>query len=85
MGERITFTLGKTLKELDITKNALAVEAKIRPATVGDLVEGRSKAINFDTLEVILNTINRIGNERGIKKHYSIEDVFKYKEETDSK
>jgi predicted transcriptional regulator len=68
-------TLGHTLGELQITKNAIAVEAKIRPATIHDLVNGNAKQINFETLKAIIDALNRLSKE----KMYSVEDVFTYK------
>jgi predicted transcriptional regulator len=68
-------TLGNTLEELKITKNAIAVEAKIRPATIHDLVNGNAKQINFETLKAIIDALNRLSKE----KTYSVEDVFTYK------
>ncbi|MFE4430840.1 helix-turn-helix domain-containing protein [Peribacillus butanolivorans] len=71
-------SLEGTLKELDITKNALAVEAKVRPATIHDLVTGNAKQINFETLKAIIDALNRISFENGKVKRFSIEDVFIY-------
>lgn len=70
--------LGKTLEELEITKNALAVEAKVRPATVGDLVSGNARSIQFDTLTAILNALNRKSFEKGKVKRYGILDVIDF-------
>ena len=74
--EIIKFTLGDTLKELKITNNKLAVESKIRPGTIKDLVDGRSKSINFATIIAIVTALNRISNEKNLDKHYGIDDVF---------
>ena len=74
--EIIKFTLGDTLKELKITNNKLAVESKIRPGTIKDLVDGRSKSINFATIIAIVTALNRISNEKNLDKLYGIDDVF---------
>lgn len=71
----LDFTLKDTLSELGVTMNALAVEAKIRPATVADIVNGRSKSINFETLLAVVNALNRFSDN----KQYGIENVFKLK------
>lgn len=76
----IKFTLKDTLDELGTTMNAVAVEAKIRPATVSDLVNGRSKSVNFETLTAIVDALNRISIEKDKNKKYGIEDVFTYEE-----
>lgn len=74
--EIIKFTLGDTLKELKITNNKLAVESKVRPGTIKDLVDGRSKSINFATIIAIVTALNRISNEKNIDKHCGIDDIF---------
>jgi DNA-binding Xre family transcriptional regulator len=74
--------LGKTLKELDdTTRNALAVEAKIRPATINELAKGEAKQINFKTLSAIIETLNRMSKEKEIAKKYNVNDVFEYQNE----
>ncbi len=70
--------LGETLKELDTSRNALAVEAKIRPATINELVNGKMKQFNFETLADILKALNRITEEKGHLKKYNVNDVFEY-------
>lgn len=71
--------LAKTLKELDDTsRNALAVEAKIRPVTINEIASGKAKQINFDTLGIIIGTLNRMATEKGIDKKYKVSDIFEY-------
>jgi DNA-binding Xre family transcriptional regulator len=70
--------LGKTLDELNITRNALAVEAKIRPVTVNELVSGKVKQVNFSTLQSILEALNKIASDKGINKKFKVKDVFEY-------
>ncbi|MYL53303.1 helix-turn-helix domain-containing protein [Pontibacillus yanchengensis] len=80
----IKITVANILAELDITKNKLAVEAKIRPNTISDLVSEKAKAINFETLERIVTTLNELADEKGINKRYNVEDIFRYiSEETE--
>lgn len=69
-------TLEETLKKLDVTRNALAVEAKVRPATINELVSGNAKQISFKTLKEILITLNRLAEDRGIQNKFNVEDVF---------
>ncbi|PJN91914.1 hypothetical protein CVN76_02260, partial [Bacillus sp. mrc49] len=59
-------SLEGTLKELEITKNALAVEAKVRPATINDLVTGNAKQVNFETLKAVIDALNRKSLETNI-------------------
>ncbi len=78
-------SLQRTLDELDISKNRLAVEGKIRPNTIYDIVDNRITLIKLDTLESILNTLNRISREKGYFKTYTITDIidYEYKGESD--
>ena len=72
MNAELVVTLDDTIKRYeDVTMNAIAVEAKIRPGTVSDLCAGRSKAIKFETLQAIVNALNTLTNER-----HTIEDVI---------
>ncbi len=73
---KIVFTLNKTLEEFNLSRNKVAVESKIRPMAVGEMFKGKSKAIRIDTLERILETLNRLGN-----RPVTIEDVMVYKED----
>ncbi|PEE49796.1 helix-turn-helix domain-containing protein [Bacillus cereus] len=75
------FTLGKTLDELKITKNKLAVEAKIRPNTISNLVSGDVNSIRMDTLQSIIDTLNVLAEENGIEKIYGIKDVVIHEED----
>jgi len=75
---RITYTLGDTLEEIGITRNKIAVEAKVRPATILDLVSGETKTIKLETLVNILGAVNNIAREKGIKRTIGIEDIIKY-------
>ncbi|MEH7346002.1 helix-turn-helix domain-containing protein [Bacillus sp. JJ1532] len=77
-------TLNETLDELNIKRNALAVEAKVRPLTINEIASGKAKQITFVTLKKILDALNQIAKDKGINKTYTIEDVVKYGQE-DSK
>ncbi|MEC1560432.1 helix-turn-helix domain-containing protein [Bacillus haynesii] len=69
------FNLNDILEELGITKNKLAVEAKVRPATIGDLCEGKTKRLELETIEKILNVLNDLSPT----KTYTIDDIILYK------
>ncbi|WP_231579101.1 helix-turn-helix domain-containing protein [Rossellomorea marisflavi] len=77
----IEFKLGGILEELKLSKNALAVEGKIRPATVAKYETGDMGRIEIDTLVSILDTLNRMAAEKGVDKTYSLEDLIEYKYE----
>ncbi|MDW0112188.1 helix-turn-helix transcriptional regulator [Sporosarcina saromensis] len=72
MNFTVNVTLDKTLKEADISRNAIAVEGKIRPATISELCNGKSKSISFETLERIVDALNRLDSSR----LHKIEDVI---------
>jgi DNA-binding Xre family transcriptional regulator len=86
----LQFKLGEILEDMDIAKNRLAVEGKIRPATVSKYVEGKMGRIEVDTLISILDTLNYLApiveqedkNKQKKKpytaKTYSIEDLIEY-------
>ncbi|WP_366292884.1 helix-turn-helix domain-containing protein [Paenibacillus sp. AN1007] len=72
----IKIVLGHTLDAANITKNALAREAKVRPNLIYDLCEGKTKRLDLDTLNNIINTLRPMtGND------YSLTDVLVYESE----
>lgn len=78
MPGRIEFKLGDTLDEIGITRNRVAVESKTRPATILDLVAGDTKTIKLETLVSVLDAVNSMAAEKGMRRVYGIEDVVKY-------
>lgn len=76
---KIHFTLGKTLNEMNISRYKLASESKVRPNTIKDMVSNQSKSVTLTTLTAILEALNKIADEQGIDRFFDIEDVFIYK------
>jgi len=74
----IKSTLQQTLDELEITRNKLSVESKVRAATLQSIVDEKASSIRFDTLIALLDTINEIAQQKGLNKRYGIEDIIKY-------
>lgn len=70
----IKITLNKTLENSTLTRNAIAVKAGIRPATLHELVNDKSKGITFETLSKILDAMNELDDSRD----YDIRDIFVY-------
>lgn len=66
----IRITLDETLEAAGISRNKIAVEGKIRPATISDLCNGKSKSITFETLTKIVTTLNELTG-----KQYEVTDV----------
>lgn len=75
---KIIFTLEKTMKELDITGNKLAVESKVRPDTVYKMMDNDASRLNLDTLLNILDALNRIAKEKDVHRDFTLEDVLIY-------
>lgn len=75
--KKLRFTLGETLDKLpgEITRNKLSVESKVRPATIADLVNGEAKRIEVDTLQKILEALERLADGT---MRITVEDVIKY-------
>ncbi|WP_248928992.1 helix-turn-helix domain-containing protein [Paenibacillus hamazuiensis] len=78
MAGKVQFNLGKTLDELGISRNKLAVESKTRPATVLDLVSGDTKRIEIDTLVNLLDALNEIARGRGFTRQITVSDIIEY-------
>lgn len=75
---QIKFNLNSVLDELGTTRNRIAVESKTRPATILDLASGETRTIKLETMVEILNAINRIAEENGIKRQYGIDALIEY-------
>ena len=75
MQANVKITLGQKLEDVGITRNAVAVERKIHPATISELCNGDSKSISFDTLERIVNALNTLDKDDN-GKLYGIHDVM---------
>ena len=68
---KVKITLEHTLNKAGLSRNAVAVEGKIRPATISELINGKSKLISFDTLQRIVTAINTLTGER-----HTIDDII---------
>lgn len=69
----IKLKLNETLKNNDITKNALAREAKVRPNLIYDLCEGKTKRIDLGTASTIIDTLIRMTN-----RPFDLSDIMVY-------
>lgn len=74
----LQFKLEGILEELEITKNHLAVETKTRPATVLSIAKGEIKRIDLEMITDLLDYLNKLASEKGIKKNYTIDSIFNY-------
>jgi transcriptional regulator with XRE-family HTH domain len=80
----LEFKLGKIREELNLSKNAIAVEGRLRPATIAKYEKGNVERIERETLEGILDSINRLAIKKEKEdsnytaKIYKIEDLIEY-------
>lgn len=74
----IKINLDWILNILDISKNKLAVEGKLRPNLILEMTDGKTKAIKLETLATILDTLNHISISQG-KGFIDISDILSYK------
>lgn len=76
---KLLFCIDKTIKQLKVTPNRVAVEAKISPNTVYNMIGNNLSRVHLSTLENLLDAINRIAEEKGIPAEFTIDDIFIYK------
>ncbi|MCP3742740.1 helix-turn-helix domain-containing protein [Rossellomorea sp. BNER] len=64
--KQVYFTLNPLLKALDITPNFLSKVSGVRTATIYKIQNNTLKRPNLETLESILEALNKIAIEKGI-------------------
>lgn len=72
----IKFTLKETLEREGLTKYAVAQAADVRRNTITDLWNSNTRSLRMDTLDAILNTINKLSG-----KKYGIDAIVVYEYE----
>ncbi|GAA0427258.1 helix-turn-helix transcriptional regulator [Virgibacillus salarius] len=79
MKATVKLTLNETIEKTEgLTRNKIAVQGRIRPATISELCNGKSKSISFETLTKIIDALNELtGNQ------YGMEDVLTIEYETE--
>lgn len=72
----VEFVLHETLEKegVKLTRNAIAVRAQVRPATLHDIAKQQAKSISLETLEKILDAMNELDETRS----YDIGDIIRY-------
>ncbi|MED3932909.1 helix-turn-helix domain-containing protein [Priestia megaterium] len=75
------FVLEETLDFLDITPNQLAVATDIRPNTIYDMKDNKTKRIEIKYLNRIVETLNDFAEKKGINKKFTINDVMIWEED----
>lgn len=76
--KKVRFVLKETLEDLGVSGYKLAVESKIRPNSIYDIIENHKKTISLDHLTAIINALNFIAKEQGSKDKFDIIDVMEY-------
>lgn len=70
----IKITLKETLDKHDISANKLAVESKVRPTTIYNIINNKSSSVTYETLTAIIKTLRELTGDDQI----DVTDVFKY-------
>ncbi|MEC4565298.1 helix-turn-helix transcriptional regulator [Paenibacillus sp. CMAA1739] len=74
----IEFKLAEVLEEVKLNMNKLAVLADVRPNTISDLANGKTKRIELETLDKILYAINQTSLMRSMGRFYQIQDIIQF-------
>lgn len=74
------FCLDETIKILGVTPNRVAVEAKLPPNTIYNMIENKTTRIHKNTITSLLDAINKIAKEKKISKLFTISDILSYKQ-----
>lgn len=69
----IRFKSAKVLEDNDITRNALAREAKVRPNAVYEMCDNQTKLVDLQTLDKLIETLREMSG-----KEIFLSDVLEY-------
>ncbi|WP_035289975.1 helix-turn-helix domain-containing protein [Brevibacillus thermoruber] len=69
----IRFKLLGFIEEHGITRGALAREAKVRPNAVYEMCDNKTKRIDLDTFDKILETLNEMTG-----REVTLQDILEY-------
>lgn len=72
----IKITLKNTLDKHGISANKLAVESKVRPSTIYNIINNESSSVTYETLTAIIKTLRELTNDDNI----NVTDVFEYQD-----
>jgi len=64
MNLKVVSVLDETLNRLELTRYEVALQSRIRPSTVSDLANNKSKSIKFDTAAKLIDGIEQLSGER---------------------
>jgi DNA-binding Xre family transcriptional regulator len=66
---------------MGLSKNKIATESNIRPNTISDIVNGKIKRMDLDTLESLIDALNHIAYDRNMDRRFTINDIMIYQSE----
>ncbi|WP_182103172.1 XRE family transcriptional regulator [Niallia taxi] len=75
------YNLQSIMNELGIEKSyhlTMLTNKKVRPQTIDSLVEGKTLRLELDTIHTLLDALNKVANERGLDKTYTIDSLITY-------
>ncbi|MBE0337731.1 helix-turn-helix domain-containing protein [Paenibacillus sp. 23TSA30-6] len=72
------FRLAQALEQVDLNMNKLAVLADVRPNTINDLVNGKAKRIELETLDKILYALNQASIMKNAGKYFLVQDILQF-------
>jgi predicted transcriptional regulator len=74
----IVWKLKEVLEEINVSPNRVAVEAKVRPNTIYNMVYNKAERFHFPTTTKVLVALNQIAEEKDIHKRFNIEDILEF-------
>lgn len=60
----VRIRLNETLEKAGITRNALAREARVRPALIYDMCDGKTRRVELATLDTLIATLTAMTGRR---------------------
>lgn len=75
---KISISIDEPLKKLHLSRNKLAVEAKIRPGVLQEMSDGKTKAVKLDTLMKILDALNILAIKNQSEFRFNVNDLIDY-------
>ncbi|MBS2773019.1 helix-turn-helix transcriptional regulator [Anoxybacillus rupiensis] len=72
----IYFKLDALLKQLNYSRNRFSQLSGVRPNTINDMCNGNTKRLELETLNAILEALNRIS-----QRPIDISDLIEFKKE----
>lgn len=75
---KLIYVLDDSIKQLNINANQLSKYAGVRHSTIYDILNNKADRPPRDTLEKILDALNRIAKEKDMKIEFDINNIYKY-------